>query len=544
MIVSVTLLFVFCFICTSLCQLRPLREILLQRGGECDTVPPRTVPVLSSFAHTRSYHLRMVLEVYFDQPLAGRSFFHGCSQNESLLVHDSAPSNLPNSMYTKRNAYEVVASKCRYSRSPSVCCRQQAALYADHAIQARLNANGHFTVIDVDKILSQNMNYTSSMIPLVAKRHFTKTNHTVDQERIRTIFVKLTPGLVFNRMKDAGVKVYINSQSLRSFISIHQSDISIAFSSVLREHDLSSENRSAVQRDFPEIDFQEVNLNSAETTPTLAHFRAKVPTLVRQRKPSANLQLPLVPVEQTTIPHRVTPAPTTLSISSIPPNVHVLIPSRHPKPEQITRCVRSLATKANLNFGKVSFHFGIDWKDSVTDQALQVTCAAFQVECTTHPVFDRAGDVSTIVNHMFAHVDERGYFLRFNDDSEMLTQGWNEIAIKALRKPPMDVGLAFIQDHHAKKIGKSRLQTHSFVSSVHKDIFGYYFVHHFRNWYEDDWITEIYDGRFTKQTPLQLKHHTEGVRYEAQKTFDKEALEYTLQHARARIQKYVVKHAL
>jgi hypothetical protein len=220
-------------------------------------------------------------------------------------------------------------------------------------------------------------------------------------------------------------------------------------------------------------------------------------------------------------------------VSELNPNVNVLIPTRNPN--NLSRCISSLLAKADRSFGQINFHFGIDHDDNKTEREIRKVCTLFGAYCLVHEVYNRAGDVSGIVNHMFMNIDEDAYFFRFNDDSEMLTSKWNSMAIRALRNEPTDVGIAKIID-----LTNPGLQTHSFVSSTHKKIFGTYFPIHFKNIYEDNWITDVYSGVLTKKTFVKVKHHAIGSRYSAQ-TIPRDILTWTVQKSKHKIMMYLNK---
>jgi hypothetical protein len=189
------------------------------------------------------------------------------------------------------------------------------------------------------------------------------------------------------------------------------------------------------------------------------------------------------------------------SISQI--TVHVLIPTK--RPAHLDPCILSLTLNADLAFASLWFHFGVDWDDNDTIELVTRRANYHNITFTVHRVFGRKGDVSTIVNFMFASVQGQGYFVRFNDDTLMMTKDWNKKCIVALRNgKPANVGVAALRDNrHAS------LQTHSFVSWLHKDIFGFYFPPHFKNWYEDDWITAVYRN-FTWPSDVELQHLWSG----------------------------------
>ena len=57
-----------------------------------------------------------------------------------------------------------------------------------------------------------------------------------------------------------------------------------------------------------------------------------------------------------------------------------------------------------------------------------------------------------------------------------------------------DIGVVGMTDQGRKKYNPNdTLLTQSFVSRKHMDIFGFYYPDEFKNWFIDDWISEIYD---------------------------------------------------
>eukprot|EP00808_Paulinella_micropora_P021963 g8691.t1 len=150
-------------------------------------------------------------------------------------------------------------------------------------------------------------------------------------------------------------------------------------------------------------------------------------------------------------------------------NVHVLTPIRNPDEKTLYESVESLCNRLDKNFGSMEIHFGLDEGDNNTMRIAQTVmnklnnCSDYKL----HKIWGRPGDVSTVVSSMFLEIPERAYFLRFNDDAIMQTLNWNRLAIEALAaRPYPNVGIAKLN------FGSQDLQIMSFVSSVHKDVFG------------------------------------------------------------------------
>lgn len=188
--------------------------------------------------------------------------------------------------------------------------------------------------------------------------------------------------------------------------------------------------------------------------------------------------------------------------------VHILMPVRRPR--TLDHTVGALTRLADASFGALEFHFGVDWDDNETLAAIEQTRANTGVwrgaRAIVHRFHDRRGDVSAIVGAMMGAAGAHArYFLRFNDDTRMETRDWNRLLIEALWREPRDWGIAMISDPRMP-----RIQTHSFVSYRHRDIFHTYFPLHFHNWYEDDWITAVYPPAWRKHSGVRVTHGTTG----------------------------------
>lgn len=190
-------------------------------------------------------------------------------------------------------------------------------------------------------------------------------------------------------------------------------------------------------------------------------------------------------------------------------DVHIIMPTLRPNATRLALTLDSLIDNCNTSFGSFVLHYGVNWNDSETHETASRVATQLGVPFLIHEVFQRKGDVSTICNHVFSEVVEGRYFLRFNDDTTMLSPGWNYRAITALREtPPHDFGLALIHD-----LLNERIQTHSFVSYRHREIFGHLFPLHFQNWYEDDWMSNVYPEHWRKFANVTIQHEGKPERY-------------------------------
>jgi hypothetical protein len=454
--------------------------------------------LLAFESYTKHFNLRGFIELYFDRSILTSTFFHNnCSTAPLLIYHADTYVGDP-SAYCKRNVFETIADSCmqRYNRakpesdaSRLVCACSYAKRYSDFSmifIISRLTVGKKLDlVVDVDQFFS-NSTYAGrclqKILDLADPREVWKGLDINRYNVVKTIVDKYFP--------DSDLQITNRATNLTSvFISTTETEIFKCFA----EPWYRQGYEALLFANFAE--FQE-----SKYTKEIASF---APT-------------------------------TTAPKSTLMTTVNVLIPSKNPS--EITVCLKSIVDTADLNFGEIHFHFGIDWKDNSTRRVITSACSILSIYCEFHEVFARAGDVSAIVNHMFATIEGDAYFLRFNDDSRMLTKHWNVKAITALRQEPVDLGLARLIDH--ANIG---LQTHSFVSAVHRKIFGSYFPVHFKNIYEDDWITATYTGYLTKSSFIRIFHNAKGSRYNALK-IPKDVLDSTVQKSRARIDRYVEKH--
>jgi hypothetical protein len=111
------------------------------------------------------------------------------------------------------------------------------------------------------------------------------------------------------------------------------------------------------------------------------------------------------------------------------------------------------------------------------------------------------GWVTHMWNRAFdkAYNDGCDYFFQSGDDIQFLNENWVNNSIDQLKKHdnigmtgPVDIGRIQHGSKESQPGGSRFIQTQSFVSRRHKEIFNYYFPPEIKNWFCDDWITKIY----------------------------------------------------
>jgi hypothetical protein len=110
------------------------------------------------------------------------------------------------------------------------------------------------------------------------------------------------------------------------------------------------------------------------------------------------------------------------------------------------------------------------------------------------------GHVTLMWNIAFkqAYEEKCDYFFQCGDDIKFLNIGWVNKSIEKLQMNN-NLGLTGPLDYdrwmtgtNSRPGGPRFIQTQSFVSRKHMDIFGFYFPPEIKNWYCDDWMTYIY----------------------------------------------------
>jgi len=111
------------------------------------------------------------------------------------------------------------------------------------------------------------------------------------------------------------------------------------------------------------------------------------------------------------------------------------------------------------------------------------------------------GWVTHMWNRAFdkAYQDGCDYFFQSGDDIKFLNKNWVNQSINELKKHnnigmtgPLDIGRIKYGSKESQPGGSRFIQTQSFVSRRHKEIFNYYFPPEIKNWFCDDWITKTY----------------------------------------------------
>jgi hypothetical protein len=111
------------------------------------------------------------------------------------------------------------------------------------------------------------------------------------------------------------------------------------------------------------------------------------------------------------------------------------------------------------------------------------------------------GWVTHMWNRAFkrAYDDGCDYFFQSGDDIRFMGNNWVSDSILMLEQHngigltgPMDYGR--IKNNNSRSLpgGDRFIQTQSFVSRKHMEIFGFYFPEEIKNWFCDDWITKVY----------------------------------------------------
>lgn len=93
------------------------------------------------------------------------------------------------------------------------------------------------------------------------------------------------------------------------------------------------------------------------------------------------------------------------------------------------------------------------------------------------------------------------YFFQIGDDIILQSYNWSSIFIERLilHNNIGVVGPCNLVNYNGRKaLGKPYVIENAFVSRKHLDIFGYFFHPSIKNWYCDDWITQVYMPYFSE----------------------------------------------
>ena len=123
------------------------------------------------------------------------------------------------------------------------------------------------------------------------------------------------------------------------------------------------------------------------------------------------------------------------------------------------------------------------------------------------------GWVTFLWNGLFVQAMSEGadYFYQLNDDAELKDAGWATAFTKTLNGWG-NLGVVGPRDPlHGDRL----LLTQAFVHKTHYEIFGRMYPHEIKDWYSDNWISEVYDRQFTSQLRefKTVNHNDKGTRY-------------------------------
>ena len=141
------------------------------------------------------------------------------------------------------------------------------------------------------------------------------------------------------------------------------------------------------------------------------------------------------------------------------------------------------------------------------------------------------------------------YMLQLNDDSMLLTEGWSHLLVTALRKHRHGVqtnllgaplfGVSGPEDF---TYGRPTLLTHSFAHRTHITIHGHWFHPEFRNWFSDNWFSEVYGKNATTiLSGVKVRHMVsrQELRYAPDEKAGGDMLAYTLQQGQATMKRFL-----
>lgn len=132
------------------------------------------------------------------------------------------------------------------------------------------------------------------------------------------------------------------------------------------------------------------------------------------------------------------------------------------------------------------------------------------------------GWVTHMWNRAFqkAYDDNCDYFFQCGDDIIFQQHGWVNASIAKLQHRhnigltgPLDID-RWNSGPFSRPGGERFIQTQSFVSRRHMEIFGFYFPPEIKNWYCDDWMTHVYYPELFYQIDFFVKNSGGAPRYE------------------------------
>lgn len=156
--------------------------------------------------------------------------------------------------------------------------------------------------------------------------------------------------------------------------------------------------------------------------------------------------------------------------------------------------------KVNQENISIYIYLGIDKSDDLYNnekilEKIKEYCRTVKVNLEII-IFDniKAGHLTEMWNVLYKKAYEDGidYFYQCGDDIVFNDEKWISECIKAL-KENNDIGVV-----GPKNVDDNRILTQSMVSRKHMEIFGYYFPPIIKNWYCDNWISDVYKPVYFK----------------------------------------------
>ena len=130
----------------------------------------------------------------------------------------------------------------------------------------------------------------------------------------------------------------------------------------------------------------------------------------------------------------------------------------------------------------------------------------------THRFVGALSSPCWIWNGLFQQAYEQGiqYFMQINDDTRILTGCWASSMISIFKQVPYQMGVVGPMD-----INNPKVLTQAMLSRTHFAIFSAIYPHNFRNWYSDDWLSQVYGTASTYMIDnvRMLNSNSQGTRY-------------------------------
>ncbi|KAL4226066.1 hypothetical protein ACF0H5_014054 [Mactra antiquata] len=175
--------------------------------------------------------------------------------------------------------------------------------------------------------------------------------------------------------------------------------------------------------------------------------------------------------------------------------------------------------KTIRNNYKYTIYMGIDFNDTLLSYETELK----ELHENIVVVKVNGSSFTKAVNTIAAKAVKDGmdYLIRMNDDLKIVTCDWISLSIDILQNnDPTNVGVVGPTCNQ----GNTAIFTTDFVHVTHFKIFGFYYPPQLENWWTDDWITRVYQPKWSKRlTRWEVVHtRTYGNRYTV--NFDHEKL--------------------